>query len=357
MNKYLVTGGAGFIGSSLVRNLMGKEQCDVLNIDKLTYAGNLDNLKLVESKSGYQFHQMDIVDKESLDKIIVDYEPDYIMHLAAESHVDRSIDDPSAFISTNIIGTYNLLESVRNYLGKIPTKKAEKFRFHHISTDEVFGSLGSEGFFTEETKYDPSSPYSSSKASSDHLVRAWNRTYDLPIVITNCSNNYGPFQFPEKLIPLMIINALNGKPLPVYGNGLQVRDWLYVDDHTDALIEVVLNGKIGETYNIGGRCEKTNIELVQLICEILSQELIKKGSNKKDLKDQIIFVDDRPGHDQRYAINSSKISNELGWKPKESIESGLEKTINWYLENESWYQKIINQSYDGHRLGLKGEKK
>ena len=211
--------------------------------------------------------------------------------------------------------------------------------------------------FTEETKYDPSSPYSSSKASSDHLVRAWNRTYDLPIVITNCSNNYGPYQFPEKLIPLMIINALDGKPLPIYGNGLQVRDWLYVDDHTDALIEVVLNGKIGETYNIGGRCEKTNIELVQLICEILSQELIKKGSNKKDLKDQITFVDDRPGHDQRYAIDSSKISNELGWKPKESIESGLEKTINWYLENESWYQKIINQSYDGHRLGLKGAEK
>ena len=250
MNKYLVTGGAGFIGSSLIRNLMGKEQWDVLNIDKLTYAGTLDNLKSVESKSGYKFHQMDIVDKESLDKIIIDFEPDYIMHLAAESHVDRSIDDPSTFISTNIIGTYNLLESVRNYLGTIPIRKAEKFRFHHISTDEVFGSLGSEGFFTEETKYDPSSPYSSSKASSDHLVRAWNRTYDLPIVITNCSNNYGPYQFPEKLIPLMIINALDGKPLPIYGNGLQVRDWLYVDDHTDALIEVVLTGKIGETYNI-----------------------------------------------------------------------------------------------------------
>ena len=356
MEKYLITGGAGFIGSSLVRNLVSREDCNVLNIDKLTYAGNLDNLRLVESSNNYQFQQMDIANKQQLEKTIMEYQPDYIMHLAAESHVDRSIDDPSTFITTNIIGTFNLLEALRKYLGSIPESKAKKFKLHHISTDEVFGSLGAEGLFDEETKYEPSSPYSSSKASSDHLVRAWNKTYNLPIVITNCSNNYGPYQFPEKLIPLMIINAMNEKPLPIYGSGSQIRDWLYVDDHTDALLEVIAKGKIGETYNIGGKCEKTNLELVELICEILSEIIKKEKKEIKDFKELITFVDDRPGHDQRYAIDNTKITNELNWRPKESIETGLEKTISWYLDNKSWYQKIINNSYAGQRLGLKGVK-
>tara|TARA_B100001142_G_scaffold141577_1_gene142814 strand:+ start:16006 stop:17076 length:1071 start_codon:yes stop_codon:yes gene_type:complete len=355
MDKYLVTGGAGFIGSSVIRNLLNHGDCEVLNIDDLTYAGNLENLLSVESNQNYHFKKVNINDFEKTETIIEDYQPDFIMHLAAESHVDRSIDDPSTFIQTNIIGTFNLLEATRKYLGLISKNKARKFRFHHISTDEVFGSLGEKGFFDEDTKYDPSSPYSSSKASSDHLVRAWYRTYDLPVVITNCSNNYGPFQFPEKLIPLMIINALNHKPLPIYGDGLQIRDWLYVDDHADALIKSIREGNIGETYNIGGNCEKTNKELVNLICEILS-DIMVNDQRAYEFKNLIEFVDDRPGHDQRYAIDNTKIMSNLGWKPKETIETGLEKTIIWYLENKQWYENIIKNKYSGHRLGVIKEK-
>ena len=352
MKKYIVTGGAGFIGSSLIRNLIQRGDCEVLNIDKLTYAGNLDNLVSVQKEKNYHFKQIDIVNKPDLERVVQDFQPDYIMHLAAESHVDRSIDDPTAFIETNIMGTFNLLEVTRKYFYSISKNRADKFRFHHVSTDEVFGSLGEEGLFDEETKYEPSSPYSSSKASSDHLVRAWNKTFDLPVLITNCSNNYGPFQFPEKLIPLMVINALNDKPLPIYGNGLQMRDWLYVDDHTDALLEVVSGGEIGETYNIGGRCEKTNLELVELICELLNELVKEEKIINKDFKELITFVDDRPGHDQRYAIDSTKINTKLNWSPSHTIESGLKKTISWYLNNETWYKKILNREYDGRRLGL-----
>ena len=356
MNKYLITGGAGFIGSSVVRTLINSGNCKVLNIDALTYAGNLENLSSVDTNENYLFQKINITDIDEVERVIKQFEPDYIMHLAAESHVDRSIDDPSIFIQTNIIGTYNILEATRKYLRSVSKNKAKNFRLHHISTDEVFGSLGPTGLFNENTKYDPSSPYSSSKASSDHLVRAWHRTFDIPVVITNCSNNYGPFQFPEKLIPLMIINALNHRPLPIYGDGSQIRDWLYVDDHSNALIEVVNKGNIGETYNIGGNCEKTNMELVNLVCEILDQ-LLANDSRSYNFKELIKFVEDRPGHDQRYAIDNSKIIDNLGWEPKESIESGLEKTIIWYLENSQWYENIIKTKYSGHRLGVNREKR
>ncbi len=351
MDKYLVTGGAGFIGSSVIRNLLNHGDCEVLNIDDLTYAGNLENLSSVESNENYHFTKVNITDFDKTEKVIQDYQPDFIMHLAAESHVDRSIDDPSIFIQTNIIGTFNLLEATRKYISLISKNKAKNFRFHHISTDEVFGSLGDEGLFDEDTKYDPSSPYSSSKASSDHLVRAWHRTYDIPVVITNCSNNYGPFQFPEKLIPLMIINALSHKSLPIYGDGSQIRDWLYVDDHADALIKSIREGNIGETYNIGGNCEKTNKELVNLICEILTN-ILANDKHAYNFKDLIEFVDDRPGHDQRYAIDNTKITSKLDWKPKNSIETGLEKTIIWYMENKQWYENIIKNKYSGQRLGV-----
>ncbi|HDZ49557.1 hypothetical protein LCGC14_0030060 [marine sediment metagenome] len=347
----LVTGGAGFIGSAVIRHLIEQTEHAVVNVDALTYAGNLESLASVESSDRYTFEQADIGDAESMAAIFERHQPDAVMHLAAESHVDRSIDGPAAFIQTNIVGTYILLEAVRNYwkgLQANAPEKASAFRFHHISTDEVYGDLeGPEDLFTEETPYAPSSPYSASKASSDHLVRAWHRTYGLPVVVTNCSNNYGPYHFPEKLIPLMILNALAGKPLPVYGNGQQVRDWLYVEDHARALVKVVTEGVIGETYNIGGHNEKANLEVVETLCDLL-QELVPAESSYRDL---ITFVQDRPGHDLRYAIDASKIERELGWKPEETFETGLRKTVQWYLANESWWKRVQDGSYQGQRLG------
>lgn len=347
----LVTGGAGFIGSAVIRYLIEQTEHAVVNVDALTYAGNLESLASVESSDRYAFEQADIGDAESMAAIFERHQPDAVMHLAAESHVDRSIDGPAAFIQTNIVGTYTLLEAARHYwkaLQASAPEKASAFRFHHISTDEVYGDLeGPEDLFTEETPYAPSSPYSASKASSDHLVRAWHRTYGLPILVTNCSNNYGPYHFPEKLIPLMILNALAGKPLPVYGNGQQVRDWLYVEDHARALVKVVTEGVIGETYNIGGHNEKANLEVVETLCDLL-QELVPAKSSYRDL---ITFVQDRPGHDLRYAIDASKIERELGWKPEETFETGLRKTVQWYLANESWWKRVQDGSYQGQRLG------
>ncbi|WP_339618943.1 dTDP-glucose 4,6-dehydratase [uncultured Marinimicrobium sp.] len=347
----LVTGGAGFIGSAVVRELINNSEHTVINLDKLTYAGNLDSLTSVADNPRYQFVQADITNAEQMDRILADTQPDIIMHLAAESHVDRSIDGPADFIQTNIVGTYTLLEAARKYWSSLKASdvaKAEGFRFHHISTDEVYGDLeGTDDLFTETTPYSPSSPYSASKASSDHLVRAWGRTFGLPVVITNCSNNYGPYHFPEKLIPLMILNALAGKPLPVYGDGQQIRDWLYVEDHARALILVAQKGKLGETYNIGGHNEKANLEVVQTICDLL-QELVPQDANYRDL---ITFVTDRPGHDHRYAIDASKIQKELGWTPEETFETGLRKTVQWYLDNKSWWQKVQDGTYRGERLG------
>jgi len=341
--KILITGGAGFIGSSLVKYIIRNTNDVVINIDKLTYSGNQDSLKEVESDRNYFFEKIDICKRDSLSKVFLKYRPDAVMHLAAESHVDRSIDDPSPFINTNIIGTFNLLEETRTYLNTLTADEKKLFRFHHISTDEVFGDLTlTEEPFNESTPYAPSSPYSASKAGSDHLVRAWGRTYELPVIITNCSNNYGPFQHPEKLIPLMIINALQGKKLPIYGNGTNIRDWLFVEDHVKGLVKVLKTGVSGQDYNIGGNNEMKNIEVVEQICNILNKLVEDKPKNVDDFKDLIVFVDERPGHDLRYAINSTKIKNDLLWTPDETFESGLYQTVEWYLSNQAWWQKILD---------------
>ncbi|MBP4133349.1 dTDP-glucose 4,6-dehydratase [Gallibacterium anatis] len=339
--KIFITGGAGFIGSAVIRYIVNNTQNSVINVDKLTYAGNLESLIEVSKSERYFFEQVDICDRAALNRIFSHYKPDAVMHLAAESHVDRSIDGPAAFIKTNILGTYILLEAARKYWSQLNENQKQQFRFHHISTDEVYGDLqGEEKLFTETTAYAPSSPYSASKASSDHLVRAWYRTFGLPTIVTNCSNNYGPYQHSEKLIPLMILNALSGKKLPIYGNGMQIRDWLFVEDHARALYKVVTEGKIGETYNIGGHCEKANIDVVKMICELLEKLAPNKPDGVKNYADLITFVTDRPGHDFRYAIDSSKIQKELGWHPQETFESGLRKTVEWYLANRDWCTTI-----------------
>ncbi|UKA26072.1 dTDP-glucose 4,6-dehydratase [Photobacterium damselae subsp. damselae] len=350
--KILVTGGAGFIGSAVVRHIINNTQDSVINLDKLTYAGNLESLSDVENSDRYIFEQVDICDREELDRVFAQHQPDAVMHLAAESHVDRSIDGPAAFIETNIIGTYTMLEATRQYWNQLDEVRKLAFRFHHISTDEVYGDLeGTDDLFTETTSYSPSSPYSASKASSDHLVRAWLRTYGLPTIVTNCSNNYGPYHFPEKLIPLMILNALEGKQLPVYGNGMQIRDWLYVEDHASALYTVVIQGEIGETYNIGGHNEKANIEVVKTICSLLEELVPNKPQGIAQYQDLITYVTDRPGHDVRYAIDATKIAAELGWKPAETFESGIRKTVEWYLKNEKWWSRVLDGSYSRERLG------
>ena len=350
--KILVTGGAGFIGGAVVRSLINETKYDVVNLDKLTYAGNLDSLSDVTSSQRYSHEQLDIGDANILDRVFQQHQPDCVMHLAAESHVDRSIDGPSDFIETNITGTFNLLEATRYYFESLEESDKKKFRFHHISTDEVYGDLeGTDDLFTEQAPYAPSSPYSASKAASDHLVRAWGRTYELPVIITNCSNNYGPYHFPEKLIPHMILNALRGKPLPIYGDGLQIRDWLYVEDHAKALIKVVTQGEIGETYNIGGRNEKTNLEVVESICDLLEELAPEKPAGVKGYRDLITFVKDRPGHDVRYAIDASKIERELGWVPEETFETGLRKTVKWYLDNRQWWERVLSGAYRLERLG------
>lgn len=350
--RILVTGGAGFIGSALVRHLLTETQHEVLNVDKLTYAGNLESLAPVAASPRYRFLQADICDRAAMDEALRDFQPDAVMHLAAESHVDRSIDGPSAFIQTNIVGTYSLLESVRAYWLGLDRERKAAFRFHHISTDEVYGDLhGADDLFTETTPYAPSSPYSASKAASDHLVRAWSRTYGLPVLLTNCSNNYGPYHFPEKLIPLMILNALDGKPLPVYGNGQQIRDWLFVEDHARALMEVVTRGKLGETYNIGGHNEQKNLDVVRAICALLEELAPEKPAGVARYEDLITYVQDRPGHDLRYAIDAGKIERELGWTPRETFETGLRKTVRWYLDNREWCRHVQDGSYQGERLG------
>jgi dTDP-glucose 4,6-dehydratase len=362
----IVTGGAGFIGSAVIRHLIQNTPHKVINVDKLTYAGNLESVRPISDSDRYCFEKVDICDAESIASVFSQYQPDIIMHLAAESHVDRSIDGPSDFIQTNVVGTYTLLEQSRVYYSSLDDAKKQVFRFHHISTDEVYGdlphpeeddSIGVLPLFTETTPYAPSSPYSATKASSDHLVRAWNRTFKLPTVITNCSNNYGPYHFPEKLIPLMILNALEGKPLPIYGRGNQIRDWLFVEDHARALTLVALKGKIGETYNIGGHNERQNVQVVDMICQLLEEltpvatnPYLKttKITNYRELK---VTVADRPGHDMRYAIDASKIENELGWKPQETFESGMRKTVQWYLANQNWCQNVLSGNYQRERLG------
>ncbi|WP_298448176.1 dTDP-glucose 4,6-dehydratase [uncultured Marinobacter sp.] len=371
--KLLVTGGAGFIGSAVIRHIIRNTNDEVINLDKLTYAGNLESLAEVSNSERYNFEQVDICNRAEVDRVLAQHRPDAIMHLAAESHVDRSIDGPAEFIETNIVGTYTLLEATRQYWQTLEGEKKANFRFHHISTDEVYGDLPHPGdnlgdgasspsppagegagemggtlpLFTEETPYAPSSPYSASKASSDHLVRAWHRTYGLPVLVTNCSNNYGPYHFPEKLVPLMILNALEGKPLPVYGKGDQIRDWLYVEDHARALYKVVIEGQVGETYNIGGHNEKQNIEVVHTLCDIL-HELRPQDSSYHDL---ITTVTDRPGHDRRYAIDATKIEKELGWTPEETFETGIRKTVEWYLDNLGWCHRVQDGSYQRERLG------
>jgi dTDP-glucose 4,6-dehydratase len=342
--KIFITGGSGFIGSAVIRKLLSETDFSVLNLDKLGYAGNEKNLAGADNSNAYSFVKGDVCDDALITKLLEQFQPDLIMHLAAESHVDRSISSPFQFINSNIMGTYVMLEAAKAYWSLLPKERKQKFRFHHISTDEVFGSLGESGHFSEDSRYDPSSPYSASKASSDHLVRAWYKTYKLPILITNCSNNYGPFQFPEKLIPLTIINALEKSTISIYGNGLQVRNWLYVDDHVEALLEVLKKGKVGDTYNIGGQSELTNLQVVRDICTILDRICNKKLGDLESFSDLIKFIPDRLGHDFRYSINSSKISQELGWKPRESFSSGLEKTVNWYLQNVDWVQTMRDQS-------------
>ena len=351
MQKILITGGAGFIGSAVIRHLIANTEAWVLNVDKLTYAGNLESLAPVAKDPRYRFERVDICDAPALQRLFEDFRPDAVMHLAAESHVDRSIDGPAAFIQTNIVGTYTMLEAARKYWNGLPPADQPHFRFHHISTDEVYGSLGDSGFFTEETPYDPSSPYSASKASSDHLVRAWHRTYGLPTIVTNCSNNYGPYQFPEKLIPVVILNAVAGKPLPIYGKGDNVRDWLFVDDHACALETALRRGAPGETYNIGGWNEKTNLEVVHTICDLLDE--LRPQSPQRPHRSLINFVTDRPGHDKRYAIDAGKIERTLGWKPAETFETGLRKTVQWYLDNTGWCQRALGNRDAGERLGLK----
>jgi dTDP-glucose 4,6-dehydratase len=350
VRKILVTGGAGFIGSWVVRHLLGLRDVLVINVDKLTYAADHQGALAHIGRANYHFELADICDGEAMNVLVRQFAPDAIMHLAAESHVDRSIDDAKAFIQTNIVGTYVLLQAAHHYWSSLAPERRNGFRFHHISTDEVFGSLGSDGQFTETTPYQPNSPYSATKAAADHLVRAWHSTYALPIVITNCSNNYGPHQFPEKLIPLMIAKALVRESLPVYGQGRNVRDWLYVEDHVRALIKVCFEGKPGETYNIGGGCEKTNLEVVESICDYVDE---LNPSNAVSRRSLITLVQDRPGHDYRYAIDASKIRRELGWSPQESFESGLRKTVRWYLDNAEWWAHIRARRYAGERLGAK----
>ena len=349
--RILLTGGAGFIGSAVVRHIIKNTDDEVLNLDKLTYAGNLESLNEISGNPRYQFQQVDICDADKLADVFTMFKPDVVMHLAAESHVDRSIDGPTAFIQTNIVGTYTLLEAARQYWQGLEESKKTHFRFHHISTDEVYGDLeGTTDLFTETTSYAPSSPYSASKASSDHLVRAWQRTYGLPTIVTNCSNNYGPYHFPEKLIPLVILNALDGKPLPIYGKGDQIRDWLFVEDHARALYKVVTEGVVGETYNIGGHNEKKNLQVVTTICAILDE--LHPQANMQPYADLITFVQDRPGHDLRYAIDAAKIERELGWKPQETFETGIRKTVEWYLNNLDWCRRVQDGSYQRERLGV-----
>lgn len=348
--KLIITGGAGFIGSALIRYLIEHTAVTCINVDKLTYAGNLESLKSVESHPRYAFEKVDICDAGEIDRVFRTHRPDAVMHLAAESHVDRSIDGPGTFVETNVTGTFTLLQVARAYFNELSLSQKLSFRFHHISTDEVFGDLAETvGLFTETSPYAPSSPYSATKAASDHLVRAWSRTYGLPVLITNCSNNYGPYQFPEKLIPLMVLNALEGKPLPVYGQGAQVRDWLYVEDHARALYRVLTRGAVGETYNIGGHNEKRNIDVVHTLCDLLNGMVPR--ADGQDYRSLIQFVTDRPGHDMRYAIDAGKIQRELDWAPEETFETGLEKTVRWYLDNAAWCQHVQDGSYRRERLG------
>lgn len=344
----LVTGGAGFIGSAVIRHLLAATDAKVINVDKLTYAANPDALAAVADSSRYRLERVDICNRRAIKRLFDKFRPDAVMHLAAESHVDRSVDSPAEFIQTNIIGTYTLLEASLSYWRNLPAPSRERFRFHHVSTDEVYGSLGQIGLFTEETAYRPNSPYSASKASSDHLVRAWYKTYGLPVVVSNCSNNYGPFQFPEKLIPLMTLNALQRRSLPVYGRGLNVRDWLYVEDHARALVAIMTSGAVGETYNVGGNNELRNIDVVEAICNLVDEMAPEASCGSR--RDLITFVNDRPGHDQRYAIDASKLARDLGWAPSETFESGLRKTVEWYVTNRAWWEKL-RRRYDGRRLG------
>ncbi|MFG1291602.1 dTDP-glucose 4,6-dehydratase [Xanthobacter versatilis] len=346
--RILVTGGAGFIGSALVRYLVSEVGAEVLNVDKLTYAGNLASLKVIENAPNYRFLQADITDRAAMSEALASFKPDRIMHLAAESHVDRSITGAGEFVHTNVVGTFTLLEAARHYWSELPSAEKEAFRFLHVSTDEVYGSLGEDGLFEEVTPYDPSSPYSASKAASDHLVVAWHRTYGLPVVVSNCSNNYGPYHFPEKLIPLTILNALEGRTLPVYGNGANIRDWLYVEDHARALHLIASNGRLGEKYNVGGRNERRNIEVVRRICDLMD-ELAPKATSHHDL---ITFVTDRPGHDARYAIDATKLETELGWKARETFDTGIANTVKWYLDNAWWWQPLREKVYVGERLGI-----
>ena len=350
--KILVTGGAGFIGSAIIRKILSSTSNSVVNVDSLTYSGNLDSLPEAELNVNYVFEKVDICSVEEIKRVFDTHKPTVVMHLAAESHVDRSIDGPMVFMQTNIIGTFVLLEQSKQYYNSLAPSLKQTFRFHHISTDEVYGDLeGTDDLFTEKTPYSPSSPYSASKAASDHLVRAWGRTYGLPVIITNCSNNYGPYHFPEKLIPHVILNAIHGKPLPIYGDGLQIRDWLFVEDHAEALIKVVTEGEIGETYNIGGHNEKTNLEVVETICDLLDELAPKKPAGVDNYRNLISFVKDRPGHNARYAIDASKIAGELGWVPEETFETGLRKTVQWYLDNPSWWERVLSGAYRMERIG------